>query len=446
MIKYLKLIMIVFLVGALFNSCSDYVTNIKAPIDDVADDNLNTPGDIPFLVTGVQTAFAIVWDETSVFAGGLSDEMAFTRDIKQATFPTFEALDLAETGGVNPLVPQNNSTEGIMSELGRLRLIADTLIERVQNRITFDAANADHTALKNLGLFTGYFYGAVARYIWASYWALEAGPEKGGGVINLSPFIPATVMYNDAIARLDEALKYADADQLKYANTFKARILIIQGKYTEAATALAAGMADGDADFAALYNTVLNNYWYYWAGPGRTQFYASDRFGNYVAENPQEAGRIPLYTINGTKDFTPANDTVIGGISYKGGVKTKRKYLQQLKYPEMGSPLPFITWQENTLMKAELAIRANDNAGGLALINEVRASHEIDALTEQNVTDDYKGNYLDLLYVERDKELCFSGMRLIDERRFPGKWHLTTAHWYFFPVGYAERKVNPNFD
>ncbi len=448
MIKQFKLIMATLIIGSLIIaliSCEDFVNDVEEPINDIADESLNTPQDAPFLITGVEAAFDIVWDETSNFAGGLSDELEFTRDIQQATFPTFEAIDLAEregTGSRNPLVPQNNSTETIMNELARLRLYADTLVYRVENRIDFDSAT---DARRHEALFKGYFYGAVSRYIWGAYWALEPG-DGGGGVINVSPYIPAEQMYSDAIDLLDEAIKYGSPTQVMWANTLKARIYLIQEDYAQAQAAAELGLTQGSEPMSAKYNTSLNNYWYYWAGPGRTQFHAADRFGTYVYEDPNEANRIPLYTIQGQNDFTVENDTVIGGVEYTAGETTKRVYMQQLKYDDMSSFLPFLTWQENELMKAEIAIRNDDPDGGLTIVNNVRSTYGLDALTDQDITDMYGGDYLEMIYVERDKELCFTGMRLIDQRRFD-KWHIDESKtWQHLPINYEERQANPNID
>lgn len=422
MVKYLKIIIsiaLVFSMAGAFNSCNDYVQDIEDPISSIGDEDMNIPSDVPFLVKGVQTAFSIVWDETSCFAGGLSDELGFSTDIKQATFPTFEAIDSATTG---ILLPQNNSTEAIMDQLAQLRLYADTLITRVNEKINF---SEDEMDIKNSGLFTGYFFSAVARYMWAAYWALE--PDQPGGVINVSPLIPDTQLYNDALSRLDEALNYASDAQKPMIYTMKARIHMILGEYTLAKTAADMGMTSADAPFSALYNTIENNYWYYWSGPGRTQFHIDPRFNDYVTDNPQEAARIPIYQI-------PA-----------GEVYSDVTYYQQAKYTSISAGIEFLTWEENHLMLAELAIRDNDDAGGLALVNEVRAAYGIDDLTAQDVDDMFGGNYLDMIFEERDKQLCFTGMRLIDQRRFD-KWHLDPGTWKHFPISYDERNANPNID
>lgn len=425
-----------------FSACDDWVQELEVPPEIASDDALNTPKDVPVFVTGVLTRFAMVWDETSNFADGLSDALEFTRDIQQATFPTFEAIDLAEEAGVNPLLPTNNSTEDIFGELAELRLHADTLVERVMNRITFEEGDE---AIKNLGLYTGYYYGAVARFMWGAYWGLNRG-DNGGGVINVSPFIPSTQMYSDALDLLDQALAYANANQVKEVNSLKARILLIQGNYTEASTAAGLGYAMGDAGSFAKYSSIENNMWHYWSGLGRSQWHAADRFGTYVYEDPTESARLPQYQIAGVNPFTAENDTVIAGVAYTAGEEVNRIYIQQLKYDNLDSDIQFLSWQENYLIMAEAAIRGNDYVTGMGYINDIRGFYGVTEMTDDMVTNDFGGNYLEMLYVERDKTLAFQGLRVLDQRRFD-KWHLNKATtWQFFPIIQDERDVNPNFD
>ena len=93
-----------------------------------------------------------------------------------------------------------------------------------------------------------------------------------------------------------------------------------------------------------------------------------------------------------------------------------------------------MTWQENNLMLAELALRGQATGDALALVNEVRASHSIANLASVD---------LDVIYVERDKELFCTGSRLPDERRF-NKWHLGSGTWQYFPITIDEINSNHN--
>lgn len=72
-----------------------------------------------------------------------------------------------------------------------------------------------------------------------------------------------------------------------------------------------------------------------------------------------------------------------------------------------------------------------------AAINAVRASWGIDPLAAPAD--------LATLKVERDKELCWTGIRMVDQRRW-GDWHLAADTWHYFPITERERNINPNID
>ena len=107
----------------------------------------------------------------------------------------------------------------------------------------------------------------------------------------------------------------------------------------------------------------------------------------------------------------------------------------------------FVSWQENNLIQAEIAIRSSDNPTALTLINAVRASHGVADMTDEKVQEDFEGDYLEMLYVERDKELCFTGLRGMDQNRFD-RWHKEPleTHWRYMPISQAERNGNSNID
>ncbi len=66
----------------------------------------------------------------------------------------------------------------------------------------------------------------------------------------------------------------------------------------------------------------------------------------------------------------------------------------------------------------------------------MRTSHGIGALAE-TVT-------RDKLIEECDKELSFTGSRMIDQNRF-NIWHLPAGAWHFMPITQRERDANTNF-
>ena len=177
--KRLYLFLTVLLVTAssvVYYGCSDFVQNVDPPIDSVDDDALNSESQLNFVITGVRIEYQNCYSQLSCLSGALSDELKFDRDVESATYPTYDEID---RGVINL---NNQSVTDAMVQVGKLRFAADTLIERVKKMEIKD------TTLRNLAFFTGYFYGAVARYFWAAYFGLE--PTRGCGVINSSSFIP----------------------------------------------------------------------------------------------------------------------------------------------------------------------------------------------------------------------------------------------------------------
>ena len=399
--KRFYLFMSLLTASLVFISCKNYVTNVDPLITDVEDSQLNNEAQIPFVANGVEMHFADALARTNVCAAGLSDAFFFDRNVPTATFPDFAGIDQ----GIIQL--SNNRVNEAYNVVGQSRYYADELISRT-NSISF----SDLT-VKNNALFIGYFYGGYARYLYATFFGLTQ--TQGGSPINNGPFINSDEMYDLAIERFKESIKYISDDlMLRTVNSVIARAYLYKGDYSNAAGYAAQGMVNGDAPFQALHNSIMDNYWWEQAGALRPQFVADYRFKSYIDAEPDEANRIKL-------------DSVMG-------LDKSKMYYFQVVYPEDSSPEKIITWQENNLMRAELILRGAGSGDALALVNEVRASHGIAPLTSVD---------LNVIYTERDKELFASGNRLVDERRF-NKWHLGAGTWEYLPVTERERDGNPN--
>ena len=399
MIKISKGILGLLFVAGLMFGCSDYVQDVDKPIASASDTEVNTPQDlIPFQV-GLQSLFSQVAAENGVNNGGISDELFFDTDVQGATFPQFAQIDAALVG---VLVPGNNSVQNQWRSLTQCRLLADTLVVRALGLEYEDAADS---ALQGPALFYGYFFGAAVRLMMCDNFSLTNTDEGGGVVEGNGPFVPSAQLRLDAIALLDEAMKYGNPTQVAQCNTLRARAYLYLGDFVNAETAATSGMPAGSPPVQALFNLVTQNNWYNDAGMGRSQYMADARFKAYVDSTPSEANRIPLY-------LHPS--------------RSGTEYWQQNKYDAQDAPYNYMTWQENHLMLAELAIRNNENATALDFVNAVRASHNVVELTDEQIQSDFGGDYLEMIYVERDKELCFTGMRAMDQVRFD-KWHLDPA-------------------
>jgi hypothetical protein len=127
----------------------------------------------------------------------------------------------------------------------------------------------------------------------------------------------------------------------------------------------------------------------------------------------------------------------------------------QAKHPLSQSPIRLASGREMRLIEAEAKLRANDLAGGLASINQVRTATGVGmaAVTAADITEAWT-----LLKRERGIELWLEARRLGDLRRWkaantPGALdplesvgaaaHLTKQD-LCFPIGRSERETNPN--
>ncbi len=390
-----------------FTGCDTYVEEVDLPIDSIDDTQLNDESQVEFTIKGVQSRFSTTFDRIAVFAGGLSDEFIFDQNVPNATFPSFQEMDIGD------ITFANNSNDGLYNDLGELRFFADNLLLRLQE-VTIEDAE-----LKNEAEFTANLYGGLARYFFATYYGLDK--RQGGGVITDNPdepgpFVPSDQMYVQALDKLSSARALADDYHTRVINTVIARIHLFQGNYADARAAAAAGMVDGDEPFFSLHAVDNTNYYWSQAGAGRNQWVADFRFNDYIQADAAEAARLPLSEVTGNDGTTI--------------------YYRQNLYPARETPLPFAKWQENELMLAELDLRDADAGSALTRINAVRAASGLAALAAADMT---------VLTDERDKELFTMGLRLVDQRRMDGLWHLGPDTWWFLPITQGERNINPNF-
>ncbi|MCX7876673.1 MAG: RagB/SusD family nutrient uptake outer membrane protein [Melioribacteraceae bacterium] len=396
-IKYLLVVLPLVFVGL---ACTDYIKDVDPLINVVENDRLDTEAQVGFVVKGVQQRFSIVASQLACQADLLSDQMFYTSDVPSASFPSFEEIDKGA------ITLDNATVATTYRQLGELRFFADDLLARA-NRISFATP-----ANKDLALFTGNFYGAIARFYSATTFGLTE--NQPGGIIDAGPFIPASQFLDDAINRYKAALNYTtDAATKRIVNSMLAKAYFAKKDYANAATFAAQGMVSGDKDFQALNSDVSNIYYWGFAGAGRVQIVVADRFNDYLKADPKESARIKISTTTGT---------------------SKRVYYWQTKYPEKGTPFQVMTWKENNLMLAECILRGATSGNALSLVNAVRTSYALNALTAVTLND---------VLVERDKELFCQGTRLMDQNR-TDTWHLAATTWRYMPIPRTERNANPN--
>jgi len=160
------------------------------------------------------------------------------------------------------------------------------------------------------------------------------------------------------------------------AHTLKARILLHQvavnggavpgnAYYTQIAAEAAQGLAaDGSQDFTAVVDgssLTKSNGW--------AQFYTSSGFGTDLV-----GGDFLINTMNADNDsrrtdYFAAPTPTPSGALINGSPRTAPNF-----------PQPWVTGDENTLIRAEAAFIQNDGATALSLVNTVRSNHGLTPL------------------------------------------------------------------
>lgn len=399
-LKRSLIVLLLIFLSLIFNSCKNWVTDVDPLVDAISDSRLNSEDQLPFLINGVETKFASAVDRANILAAGLSDALLFDPGFN----PEFGDID---EGNIQL---DNTYTSGTYSKIGELRFYADDLVRRTK------LISKSDTTLGDSSLFIGYFYGGYARYLYAAYFGLTQ--TQGGSPINGGVFINSDDMYDSAITKFKQSLKYtSDGLILRTVNSVIARAYLYKGDFSNSANYAENGLVKGDHAFQALHNTTFgtDNFWYETASKTSPVFVADLRFKQYINIDHNDTNRIKL-------------DSIV--------VDSNQTYYCQSVYSTPGTPQTIITWEENNLMRAELAIRGYGSGNAKDLVNEVREEYGIADINSVN---------LDSIYVERDKQLFPSGNRLVDERRFH-KWHLPAGTWEYLPIPVTERDSNPNLN
>lgn len=402
-------------------SCQNYVRDVSSPVDLISSNDLYQESQLPLVFTSSAGIVSQMITFIVPLASILSDEFVSANDI---------ALDRSAPGVFNldAGIPDRSITDDGWTTVGTASGIIRVLNGTSRNlklpiTITQDSNRKKLNYMSNLLLgmylhYTGAFFGRTAR--------------QGGITIPTydGPFFSTTMAHDSALSCFSIALINARTlYERRLVNSYIARIHLLEGRYSLALNAALNGLQETDTAFQATFPATARNRWVDFAGSenGHTVI-PHQRFRAYVAAEPGEAGRIPLALGNRP---APGRTT---------------PYYVQAKYTAT-SPIDLMTWQENSLMIAELRLRiSNDMAGALQEINRVRSAvppvQGAPNLALRTATN------LDSIYIERDKQLFATGLRLLDQRRF-NRWSqfsgaVQTTAWYYLPIAQNEFNVNPN--
>lgn len=502
---------LVFALG--FAACDSFVSDVDQPVDEAGNEQFNDPAEAEFLITGVQAQWADTHTDVTDLADALSDEFRFGIN-GDATFPTFAELDAgiirdnnnSIQGALNDLGEYRFLADDLLRRVEESEEfdLDDASASASEEEVRF-AANA-HGA--NARYYLATFFGDpedprrgggvidTSEFIPSPVLYQQADEKYGNALAQ------AEAMGNGALQR---QIQSARARNALYAGThdFEDSGGLQGNEALEAAAQYAReGFQEGES-WDVLYDLNTTNGYHFSAGAGRLQLAVQD--GNFnqlatrspnpqnsyrvadestgelvarshvetVANNPDEFNRIPLTIINsggttvggfgalapdlagldlGTEAFSSVFDAwePDGSPNEIFGGDAEILEWGQGKW-EQRTDIPFISWQELFLIRAELEMRGFDAvpSGATAqtpteLVNAVRESFGLDPLDSADVD-------MERLAVERDRTLFATGNRLPDQRRLDVvEWHLKDEvggqqTWQWLRLEQSETSANPNF-
>jgi hypothetical protein len=359
-------------------SCNFFDVTNPGPI---ADENLNTAGAMPGVVTGMSFDLSRAVNIAIQALPIISDEL-------------YHGGSYTPEGLFNRGIVRPEDANDLWGTIQRARWVAESGIERMQPVLGEGFATNALSA-------RAYIYAGLANRL--------AGENLCEAVIDGGPAEDSKVYFTRAEADFTQAITIANTltgslkdSLLRVAYGGRASVRAAQGKWTEAV--IDAPLVPTSYVFVAPFSTNTT------AENNGLVTETTDR-SEYTVYNSQWAqvfkdARVPWDTIKTTN----------GAIAV--GQDGRTPFFRQRKYVNKGSDVPLVKGTEMLLIRAEAALRSNDVAGAMTLINQERAFYStaaapLPALTATTAADAWR-----ILQKERGAVLWLETRRLWDLRRW----------------------------
>jgi starch-binding outer membrane protein, SusD/RagB family len=285
---------------------------------------------------------------------------------------------------------------------------------------------------------------------------VDGSPQYSKPYTNAEVYAIAITHFDSATALIGSASDTASVNLANALRIAKARALVEQGKFSEAAALVASVSTDYAWNFQYATTSGDNGLWNY--NNSVKRFTVSDSFdaGGLI----QNA--IPFASAKDPR--VPVSGTTIKSSLGAGFDNTTQLVTQQI-WPNRSDPLPFLTGVDARLIEAEAKLQASDFAGMTTILNALRATpHVLGAITSPAMAaltaPTTKDAAINLYFREKAFWQFSRGYRLPDLRRlvrqygraqdkvfpngqfFKGQTYQTDVN---FPVTTGEL-ANPNFN
>jgi starch-binding outer membrane protein, SusD/RagB family len=390
-------------------ACNFFDVSNPGPI---ADEDLNTPSAMTGLVTGMSFDLSQAIDATAQNLAIMADEL-------------YHGGSYAEQGLFNRGIVRDEDVNGMWGAMQQARWVAESGLERMKEVLETSFDTSPLAARANI-------YAGLANRL--------LGENVCETVIDGGAAEDFKVHFSRAEAQFTEALRIAAGvtpaalrDSLnRAAYGGRASVRAWQGKWTEAAAD--AALVPTSYVFVAPFstNTAAENNDLVFETNNRLEYTV---FNTQWAQNPRTDPRVPWDTVRTT------------GGAIQVGQDGRTPFFRQRKLNGLGADIPLVKGTEMLLLRAEAALRNNDVAGAMALINLQRAFYGSTLLPPLTATTTAQA--WPILQKERGAVVWLESRRFWDLRRWnaeppPIKNTFLDNRDKCIPVSEEEQQSNPN--
>ena len=389
-------------------ACNFFDVSNPGPI---ADEDLNTTSAMPGLVTGMSFDLSQAIDATAQNLSIMADEL-------------YHGGSYAEQGLFNRGIVRDEDVDGMWGAMHQARWVAESGIERMKEVLgtSFDTSPLAARANIYAGLSNRLLGENVCEAV------IDGGPAEDYKV----HFSRAEAQFTEAL-RIAAGLTGALRDSLnRAAYGGRASVRAWQGKWAEAAAD--AALVPTNYVFVAPFstNTAAENNDLVFETNNRLEYTV---FNTQWAQNSRLDPRVPWDTVR----------TTAGAVQV--GQDGRTPFFRQRKLNGLGADIPLVKGTEMLMLRAEAALRNNDVAGAMALINQQRAFYSATLLPPLTATT--AAQAWPILQKERGAVVWLESRRFWDLRRWnaepaPIKNTFLDNRDKCIPVSLNEKQSNPN--
>jgi len=394
-----------------FAGCNFFDVSNPGPI---ADENLNESAAMTGLATGMAFDLSRGMDAVTQEAAIMADEL-------------YHGGSYTDEGLYNRgIIRYDGLTNTLWGNMQRARWVAESGIERMKTVLETGYDTSPLAARANI-------YAGLANRL--------LGETVCEAVIDGGPAEDFKVHFTRADAQFTEAIRIANGltgalkdSLLRVAYGGRASVRAWQGKWAEAAAD--AALVPTSYVFVAPFstNTTDENNDLAFETTTRSEYTV---FNTQWAQNPKADARVPWDTVR----------TSSGALAV--GQDGRTTFFRQRKYPTLASDIPLVKGTEMLILRAEAALRNNDVAGAMTLINQERAFYNTAAAPLPALTATTAAQAWPILQKERGAVTWLESRRFWDLRRWlteppPIQNNYLANRDKCIPISQNEVNSNPN--